>query len=203
MSLFSESEKKEIQEAVRAAEAHTAGELVIVLAERSDDYAQIRGTWAIVLSLAVTELLRLAAIDDGWLVPLFALGVIPFYFLLGVGPLLRLVVPARIRNARVLERALRAFTEEGVTETRDRSGVLIVLSEAEHQVVILADSGIHERVTAGEWQQDVQTLTTGLREKRAAPSLLEVIRRIGALLESAFPAGEENRNELPDAIRER
>lgn len=203
MSLFSEAEKKDIQEAVRAAEAHTAGELVIVLAERSDDYAPIRGTWALVLSFVVTELLRFAPIDDGWLLPLFALGVIPFYFLLGVGPLLRLVVPTRIKSARVLERALRAFTEEGVTETHDRSGVLILLSEAEHQVVILADRGIHERVEAGEWEKDVQTLTSGLRQKRAAESLLEVIRRIGGLLESAFPAGEENQNELPDAIRER
>lgn len=203
MSLFSEAEKEKIQEAVRAAEAHTAGELVIVLTERSDDYAAARGTWALVLSFGLTELARFAPIDEQWLLPLFALGVVPLYFLLGLGPLLRLIVPARLRGARTLERALRAFTEEGVTETRDRSGVLILLSEAEHRVVILADKGIHERVEAGEWEKDVQTLTSGLRQKRAAESLLEVIRRIGGLLESAFPAGEENQNELPDAIRER
>lgn len=205
MSLFNEADKQKLKAAVRAAEENTAGELVVVLARRSDDYAAIRGTWALILAAALTPELHLLVpwLETHWLFWLLVLCVFPLYFLLGMGPLLRLVVPLHVREARAMERALRAFAEEGVTETRDRSGVLIFLSDLEHRVVILADKGIHERVDAGEWDRDVATLVSGLKSGQAVQSLLDVIERVGGLLSEKFPARAQNENELPDGLRER
>ena len=54
---------------------------------------------------------------------------------------MRLIVPSRYQQDCVSAKTKQAFIELGVTETRDRSGVLILLSEAEHRVEILADRG--------------------------------------------------------------
>jgi uncharacterized membrane protein len=70
-------------------------------------------------------------------------------------------------------------------------------------VVILADSGINERVDADEWDRDVQTLTGALRSRAPEAGVLEVIERIGGILAAAFPPREDGKNELPDGLRER
>lgn len=205
MSLFTETEKQQITAAIQGAEARTAGELAVVLTNRSDDYAAIRGAFALAVAVALTpEIVHLVPrLESHWLTWVFGLSVLFFYFILGLGPLLRVIVPERVREARTMARALRAFAEEGVTETRARSGVLIFLSEAEHRVVILADKGIHERVDADEWERDVRTLVAGLKSGQAAKTLLEVIERIGELLSASFPTDVLNENELPDQVRER
>jgi putative membrane protein len=101
----------------------------------------------------------------------------------------------------VLERAMRAFVEQGVTETRDRSGVLIFLSEAEHQVVILADKGINDRVEPSRWQTDVDGIVLAIKEGRAGAGVIAAVDRIGGLLAEAFPPRADDTNELSDAVR--
>jgi putative membrane protein len=101
----------------------------------------------------------------------------------------------------VRNRAKQAFLDHGVTETRDRSGVLIFLSELEHQVQILADRGIHERLGVETWQRHVRTITRAIREDRAGIGIVEVVQEIGEELAAAFPARDDDENELPDGVQ--
>jgi putative membrane protein len=203
MALLTEEESRQIGQAVARAEAKTSGELAVLIAERCDDYALFRGGFAVLGALAWSDVL-------GWFFPdlqltLLLLGAlvltVVLYLVSQWGPLLRLLVPAQIRAERVQERALRAMIEHGIVDTAQRSGVLMLLSEREHRVVLLADRGINARVAPEEWEQDVQTLLVALRQGNTTSGLLQVIERVGALLAEHFPRQVDDQNELPDAPR--
>ncbi len=128
------------------------------------------------------------------------------------GYLLAATIPAlerRLLSAddverRVRVRAAAAFTEEEVWNTRERTGILILIALFEHRAVILGDEGIHRSVEAGAWDELVEILVEGIRNDRAAAAMIEVVERCGELLESR---GVERRpdddNELADAPRVR
>lgn len=204
MALLTETEKKQVEQAVTQAEAGTAGELVVVLSERSADYAALRASLAASLSVAVA--LEFFYLFEGVAPWMLFLGQLPLalliYRLLGCGAVLRLIVPKQLRAQAVEERALSAFLQAGVAETKARSGVLIFISEAEHRAVILADSGINELVAPDEWQKDVDSLVASIRSGHPAQGLLGVVERIGGILNEAFPAEVDNQNELSNVVRE-
>ena len=118
----------------------------------------------------------------------------------GRSAVLRGIVPEPVAAATVHARALQLFVERGIHETRDRSGVLILVSELERRVEILADRGIHERVEAGEWQRDVDELVSSIRGGHAADGVVAVVERIGGLLAQSFPPRADDENELPDEV---
>ena len=203
MGLLSADEKQRIELAVAAAEQRTAGELVVVVAKSSHDYASFRAGLAasltVALALEAAQLFELAT----WFLLLAQLpaGAL-LYALLGHSPWVRWVVPKAVREEAVHQRALSAFVANGVANTRDRSGVLVFLSEAEHRAVILADRGINDRVAPDEWQADIEILVRALRNREAAQGLLSVVERIGALLAESFPPRPDDENELTNAVRE-
>lgn len=203
MSLLTNDEKNTVSEAVARAESKTAGELVVVIGKRSGDYAVYRaGVAATVTVIVALELSRVFPQLQDWILLLLQLPLaLSLYCLTGTGFLVRNLVPRSVQKQVVEQRALSVFLEAGVTETRDRSGVLIYLSEAEHRAVILGDTGIHSRVEASEWQTDVDALVTAIQKKRAAEGLLGVVARIGEILEKSFPARADDDNELADHVR--
>lgn len=203
MGLLSADEKRSIEQAVAAAERRTAGELVVVVAERSADYAVFRAGFA--ASLTVALAVEAAQLFDAALWLLF-LAQLPagalLYALLGHTAWLRWFVPKAVREEAVLQRAFSEFVQSGVSNTRERSGVLVFVSEAERRAIILADQGINTRVASDEWQADIDTLIQAIRERQAARGLLAVIERIGDILAESFPPQPDDQNELPNAVRE-
>jgi putative membrane protein len=123
------------------------------------------------------------------------------WWLTGASAVTRRLVPARLQREAVLARAEQAFIEQGVTETRDRSGVLLFLSETEHRLELLADRGIHERVGSEVWQALVDDVVGAIRKGQAASGLTRAIDAIGARLAEHFPPSADDVNELPDAPR--
>ena len=72
--------------------------------------------------------------------------------------------------------------------------------------MILADEGINQAVPKGEWEGLVAELVAGIRSRRAAQALCEVIGRCGALLERyEVTRRHDDEDELHNAprIRER
>jgi putative membrane protein len=204
-TLFSSDDKSRIAAAVTGAESRTEGELVVVVAKRSDDYAQRRALFAVAFMVLSGYALLLAwpELPARILLLLSGVAALAGYALTASPPLLRLVVPRSVRAFRVDARAKRLFVEEGVMETRERSGVLLYLSEIEHRVEILADAGIHARVEEGFWEHEVAAIVDAIRRRDATEGLLASIERIGARLAEAFPRTTPRENQLDDAIRER
>ncbi len=201
MALLTPDEAKRVSDTVEAVEKNTAGELVVVVSPSSDEYGFQRAVFALLFSIAVAWGVLVAfPLHPSW-----SFGVQVVTWLLGWAlsswpPLLRLLVPKAMRAQAVHARTQQVFLEHGLTETVDRSGVLIYISVAEHQVEILADRGIHERVGEGAWREQVQAIVSALHEGRAADGLCAAVQSIGHRLADCFPPRPDDVNELPNEV---
>lgn len=202
--LLSPEETAKVAEHVAAAERGTAGEIVVVLAERSAGYERQRAAVSFAATLLVVVLLYRFApiIHELWLLCGQAPLALAFWWLTGYRPVTRWIVPRGVQAAAVRARSKQVFVEHGVTETRERSGVLLFLSEAERRVELLADRGIHERVGAELWQALVDDVVGAIRGGQAAAGITHAVDAIGARLGQHFPPSAADTNELPDAPRE-
>lgn len=200
--LITPAERTSLAELITEVEAQTAGEIVTVVLKRSSSYSAYRVGWAAALAVLLAALIHLA-----WpLMPAMELlGAQALLFLfahwtLGHAAILRLIVPRRIQHQATHRRAQRLFLECGVVETRDRSGVLIVLSELEHRVEIMGDRGIHEQLGAAAWQALVEHLVGSIRRGRVVDGLRSVIEKLGQELSAKFPPRPDDTNELANHV---
>lgn len=212
-----------VSAAVSAAEAHTSGEIVTVLADRSDGYSDVALVWAAGASFAALAALAIAPdfylglaerLTGGWIVEwtpreIFELAaivaVLKFAAMLLIQlwqPLKFLLIPGPIRTARVHDRAVRAFRIGAERRTHGRTGVLIYLSMREHRAEILADEAIASQVPPEIWGDAMVALLAEVKAGRLADGMIAAVERVGAVLAEHFPAGSENPNELPDRLIE-
>jgi putative membrane protein len=202
--LLSQASMQRIEQTIVQIEERTAAELVVVSVGQSASYAEVKLGYALAAAFmagAVTHL--------GWpefpvaelLYLQLAAALLPL-FLLGVPGVLRSVVRGSQLAVAVDQRARLAFLEHAVFATRDRSGVLIVLSELERRVVIMGDAGIHARVQTSGWQAHVSHIVGAIRAGRAEQGVVETLQALGETLSAEFPRRADDVNELPDSVRQ-
>lgn len=201
--LLSAAETARVGEHVAAAELRTAGEIVVVLAERSSAYERQRAaaSFAVTLLLAVLAYRFLPELPALWILCGQAPVLVLVWWVSGRRSLARLIVPSAAQGEAVAARSRQLFLEQGVTETRERSGVLLYLSELERRVELLADRGIHERVGAELWQALVSDVVKAIHEGHAVDGIVHAVDEIGLRLAQHFPPAHDDVNELPDEPR--
>jgi putative membrane protein len=191
-----------IEAAVRGAERTTSGEIVPMVVERSDSYADVRIGAAAIVSLALGGLLLVFLPGHSpWFVPTQICVFAALCWVFGWRPLLGLIAPNPLFQERVHRAASLAFHEAGLVETRDRTGILLYVSLLEHRVQVVADRGIHERVGEAAWDAVVALVVAGIREQRADEGLIEGIKLCGRILAESFPPRPDDRDELPNRPR--
>lgn len=108
-------------------------------------------------------------------------------------------VIAHSRGRDMLALARHVFEGLGLDKTRERNGVLILVSHLDHRWAIWGDSGIHAASGQALWPEAGKILETHFRDNRYAQGLEACVREVGRVLAEKFPAqGAENPNELPD-----
>lgn len=203
MAFLTRKDSKRIAAAVAEAEQRTRGEFVTVIARASDDYAAPAVVWAALLALLVPgPFLLLDIFDPHWLYIAQLLTFMLASMGLLLTPLRYRLVPAALKRRRARRLAREQFMSHGVGHTRERSGVLLFVSVAEHYVEILADSGISEKVDAEEWQAIVDDFILRVQNGDVADGFVEAIRRCAGLLEEHFPGRPGDTNELSDRLVE-
>jgi putative membrane protein len=78
--------------------------------------------------------------------------------------------------------------------------VLIFASVAERYAEIVADAGIHARVSQDVWDGAVASMIAAIRDGRPADGFVAAIAQCGAVLAQHFPPGALNRDELPNKL---
>ena len=212
-----------VSDAVTAAEAQTAGEIVTVLADRSDGYTDVALLWAV--GAAFTAMSVFAALPQpfldlwdglvgGWghewttgelASMVIALGLIKFVAVMLVQqwePLKFALIPGPTKTIRVHDQAVRQFKVGAQARTTGRTGVLIYLSMREHRAEIVADESIAARVPAEVWGEAMGDMLAEIRKGRVAEGLAIGIRDVGFVLAEHFPRGSDDVNELPDRLIE-
>jgi len=202
---FNKEEQQKIEAAVRAAETKTSGEIVPIVVDSSYDYPRAEliggGTLALAVGLIVSWLFGGESI--WWFLPIFIVGFFVFQQLIHHLPALKrkLIHPDELTEE-VKEKALVSFIEHGLHETRDRTGILILISLFEHRVQVLADSGINEKVPEYTWEELVDIIVAGLKSGDSCTATCQAIERCGELLQEHFPRKHDDTDELPNLIME-
>jgi len=205
MEMLSAPDRARIEATIADIEQRTAAEMVVVVLGRSGDYAEIKFGCALALALAAGGVghLCLPALSTGWLLWL-QLGVaLAVFAALSVPAILRAVTPRSMFSRSVEQRAQLAFLEHALFETRDRTGVLILLSLLERRVAILGDNGIHARVQPEGWQTHVERIVHAIHRRRTADGLCETLRALGDMLSIALPQRADDVDELSNEVRQR
>lgn len=190
-SPFTPADRERIAKAVASAEGGTSGEIVPYFVESSDDYAETawRGG-AFLAAMALFAFYGIYQFTEVWLpfgvnlvaAIVIASGLLGALLARTIAPLRRLFAGDDLIERRVRARALQAFVDQEVFKTRERTGVLIFISNFERKVFVLGDSGINARVTPADWQAVVDRVISGIRKQQAADGLLEAIGLCGQLL---------------------
>lgn len=221
--MLTDTDRKRIAEAVAAAEATSAGEIVTIVTPQSDAYRDVALAWSISVAF-----LALAALE---LAPAFYLGMIErvlglwahewtprqvlgialtvavikflaMLLLMAWRPLRLWLTPAPIKSARVHARALTCFRIGAEGRTTGRTGILIYLSLAEHRAEIIADVAIASKVSPEVWGDAMHALLGPIRAGQVGEGMVAAIGKVGAVLAEHLPRAADDENELPDRVIE-
>jgi putative membrane protein len=204
MAFLTKKEKEHIEEAVRRVEINTRGELVTVIARRSDDYTLVPWIWSTLIAMMLPGLLELvdarAPLASAYIsqVSLFVV----LLFLLRWQPLKMWLVPKAMKHASARRLAREQFFIQKLHMTRERTGMLIFVSVAEHYVEILADEGIDKSVPTGTWDGMVKRFVGQVKTGNTAAGFIEIVEECGNYLAKHFPARPDDTNELPNVLIE-
>ncbi len=201
MTLLTRTEQDQVAAAIQSVERETDAELVTVLARQADDYSYIPLVWAAIVALLVPGLINYFF---NWL-GADTLLLVQWGVFLGLGLLFRIpkintrLIPRQVRYWRASNLARRQFLEQNLHHTKDSTGVLIFVSEAERFVEILVDQGISAKVDNGVWEEIVKNFTRQVRQDQTCQGFLDCIEACGKHLKEQVPATHE-RNELPNHL---
>src|SRR5690606_5709235 len=151
---ISEADQARVTAAVAAAEAHTAGEIVTVVADRSDGYSDVALAWSAIVAFTALVVLAsfpdfyLGLVDrvlDHWQREWTPREVLVLAVIVGIAKfigmwLIQLWTPLKfwlvlppIKSGRTLARAVSLFKVGAERCTHGRTGILIYLSMREHR----------------------------------------------------------------------
>jgi putative membrane protein len=223
MLAISEEDRDRIAAAVGRAEQASDGEIVTVIAQRSDAYHDVALHYAILLMLlvpAVWAVLPQGLIDWalgtflGWNARLdreLLMGLL-FVKLAGAFLIVRLLLawlplrmaltPSATKSRRVRRRAVEIFKAAVDDRTEGRTGILLYLSLLERRAEIVADEAIHSRVEPEVWGDAMAALIAEVKAGRPGEGMALAVEKMGAVLADCLPARHENPNEISNRLIE-
>ena len=209
--------------AVAKAERESDGEIVTIVAPRSDAYHDVALHYAVLAMLLVPTLGMV--VPQGWIdwgtglvfgwnaeLSFRLLMVLMFVkmtglflivrFALAYQPLRMALTPGRTKTRRVHRRAVELFRTGCELKTRGRTGVLLYLSLAEHRAEIVADKAIADQVAPVVWGEAMAVLVDEVKAGRPGRGMALAVERIGAVLAPILPPTHDNPDELPNRLLE-
>jgi putative membrane protein len=117
-------------------------------------------------------------------------------------PVVMRLAPDVLKRDCAARNAREQFFLNRLHETPERGGLLLFVSEAEHYVEIIADSGIDARVPPGAWDAIVAAFTIQVKAGKIAEGFVAAVAACGALHAEHLPLSGDNPNRLPDVLIE-
>ena len=216
---LSDEALERVKQTIKSAEEKTSGEIVLAVSAESADYSFWELFAGMIVSLAAAvcaipfagkikayEAARNWSVSE-WTLPAiyvfgtFFLALLLFVLINAILPLDRLVIPKSYKNKMVDDRAMRAFSECLVFDTRARTGVLIFISYLEKQVRILPDEGIAKKIGPDLWRLIAVGLAEEIGKNNVEAAFCDAVQKCGELLAQCFPADKkDNPDELDNGV---
>ncbi len=199
---LNEADRALLREAVRAVESRSRAEIVLAVRPRSDSYNRGPLLFGVVVAWSF---LGFQLFSTSYEFPVQAIflepvliGAAAAYLAAAIPAFTRLLASPKKRRQSV-ERAARAtFQERGVGLTRERTGVLLYVSQLEGEALVVADKGITDSVPPEVWKATSTRVEGMARKARGADGLASAIREFAEPLAAALPARADDIDELPD-----
>ncbi|MGI1679945.1 MAG: TPM domain-containing protein [Cellvibrionaceae bacterium] len=201
MTLLNQAELEQVSKKIESVEKETDAELITVLSQRAENYYYIPTLWAAILALLTPLILRLTPfwLDENEMLLAQWLTFIVAAILFRIPFIMMKLVPKRVKFWAAANLARRQFLENNLHHTKDSTGLLIFVSEAEHYVEIIADKGISDLVDNRQWQAIINTFIAEVKKGNTQKGFLQCIESCGELLKLHAPATQE-KNELPNHL---
>lgn len=193
---LAQEEQSEINRLVTELEAKSGAQVLVVIVPRADAYPEIpwkafaMGAVFAGLAVATGSLHRAAwaaahpalitAAISGAGAALAVLAILVPWFA-------RLFVPWLRAKMEVRQYAQGVFLKRGVFATRERVGVLLLISRFEREAVILADAGIRKHVTEEQLAATAARMKPLLAENRMVEACAAGLGSLGRQLQDVLP----------------
>jgi putative membrane protein len=223
MQRLSQQDRDVVTAAVARAEQESDGEIVTIVALRSDAYHDVALHYAVLAMLIVPAKLallpkawidRAATLLLGWngefdrralMIVLFVLLTLAFLIvrlILAYMPLRMALTPGRTRSRRVHRRAVELFRASWEMKTRGRTGILIYVSLLERRAEIVADKAIADQVEPEIWGEAMAVLVDGVKAGEPGRGMANAVEKVGEVLKRILPPKPTNPDELPNRLIE-
>jgi putative membrane protein len=201
MVTLNEDDRARMDAAIKAAEAKTSAEIVVMIAEQATHYRLRETMAAAVIALALPAILlpdtSISALTI-WLAQIVLFTLLAFALpALRVG---RFLVGRERRERDVRAMAEAEFFAHGLRRTKARAAVLIFVALREHQTVVLYDDAAAAALSESDAEEIARQLAESFAGDRFAEGVEAAAQRLGNLLEGPLPPHDEARDELPNII---
>ncbi len=201
MVMLDPQAQERLRTAIREAETHTQIEFVTVIARQSDGYYFIPTLWAALVALFVPVVLLVVPnwfeLLDVVVAQLAVFSVLTAF--LRWSPIMYRVIPKSVLRRRASNMAHRQFLQQGVHRTSEGTGVLFFVSEAEHYVEIIADSGVDQLVDSALWQHVIEEFTGQVKNGEIEQGYIQAIQALAEAGREVAPATRAE-NQLVDHL---
>lgn len=199
--MLSKKEQQRLMDEIQDQERGTTGEIVTVIADRSGDYRFYSLLIAAALSTLLVILLS-QMLSPEVLLSLLVIDAVLLFFVFEKFGWHRWLIPTEALHRQASLMAKRCWVDLGITRnTRDRTGVMIFVSQWEEYVEIIADEGLDQAFTNEQWAVAVNRFGYLVKAGNIADAFLTTVQKIGELLNTFAPAKEgDNPDELPNHL---
>ncbi len=199
--LFGSDSRGALAEAVRAIESRSRAEVVVAIRPGCVDERR-----AFLVGAASCAVVSAFVLFSPWEFSLLAIwsapllsGALAAQAAVRFEALNRLVASRARQREAVLQAARATFVERGVGLTRERTGILVFLSQRERRGHVVADKGVTDMVPTDVWTAAIARVESALRGDGEA-SVLAALGAMGEVLARELPRRADDVNELPERV---
>lgn len=216
--ILNEQQLAELKNVLQEAERQTAGEIVPVVASRSDNYEYANFMFGFIISLLAFCLCWFYFHDliidgQGWwgiqhtmnvsLLTLLIIMITAFFvgsYIAHFLPGKTLFIGKKHMLKEVRKSAAEAFIRYRAGSTRQGTGVVIYISLYERMVYVQGDAPVMQKFKQEQWQEVCNVIIRGIKNQHLYEGLSAGIKHCGQLLSKSFPANAKNNNELMNEV---
>jgi putative membrane protein len=212
--ILNNQERGRLDKRIAEAEKRTGAQIVVAVVERSDSYSEL--PWkAFALGVSVAGLL-VFIFDLLWpawysqaavlisAVTILIMGILSALLSLYMPKFARLFLAAHRAESEVRQYAESLFLSHELFVTQRRTGILLLVSLFERQVILLPDKGLSKRLSQKSMQKIIAQMAPSLVSGQVARALENGLIKLTETLavKKRGKSGKSRRNELSDGIIE-
>ena len=202
MVALTPNDRTRLQDAVAAAEQRTSAEIVLAVAEVSDDYRTYPLLFSAACGFICAGVIAVLWPEMPVRMAFVFTGAVIFVALLlsHWAPLHIILVPGGVRQKTAAALAQTEFAERVAGRTARANGLLIFIALGERYVTIIPEHGLRRLVPEAAWQAIIADLVKDVGAGRLADGLATAIGACATILAAKCPPGADNANEIDDSV---